>query len=172
MGIIRKTQIAEIAQDLITQTGSRDPFQIARELGIEVRYRSDFGTLKGMYAVIKNIRYIFINDTLDERMKRIVCAHEIGHDQLHRHLANNRALQEFMLYDMQSIPEYEANIMAAEILLDTDEVIDYIYNYNYSDGQIAMAMNTDINLVAMKTGYLRELGYDLRALEYRSDFLK
>ena len=29
-----------------------------------------------------------------------------------------------MLYDMTTKPEYEANIVAAEILLDTDEVLD------------------------------------------------
>ena len=30
-------------------------------------------------------------------------------------------MQEFMLYDMATKPEYEANIVAAEILLDTDD---------------------------------------------------
>ncbi len=172
MKIIKKTRIAEIAQDLIQRAGSRDPFQIASTLGIEVKFCNDFGNLKGMYSVIQGNRFIFINDELDERMKRIVCAHELGHDQLHRHLANNKALQEFMLYEMHSVPEYEANILAAEILLDTEEVLEYIYSYNYSDSQIANAMNTDINLVALKVGYLREQGYDLRAMEYRSDFLK
>ena len=50
-------------------------------------------------------------------MKRIVCAHEIGHDRLHRALAKKHGLQEFVLYDMATKPEYEANIVATEILL-------------------------------------------------------
>ena len=33
-----------------------------------------------------------------------------------------------MLYDMTTKPEYEANIVAAEILLDTDEILEYIYD--------------------------------------------
>ncbi len=73
---------------------------------------------------------------------------------------------------MQSTPEYEANLMAAELLLDTHELLDYIYSYSYSDRQIACAMQTDVNLVALKIGHLREQGYDLRPLAHRSDFLK
>ena len=45
-----------------------------------------------------------------------------------------------MLYDMTTKSEYEANIVAAEILLDTDEVLDYIYGYGYTSEQIARAM--------------------------------
>jgi Zn-dependent peptidase ImmA (M78 family) len=69
-------------------------------------------------------------------------------------------------------PEYEANIVAAEILLDTDELLEYIYQYGYTSEQIARAMNTDINLVALKIAHLAETGYDLRRIEHRSDFLK
>ena len=77
-----------------------------------------------------------------------------------------------MLYDMRSKPEYEANIVAAEILLDNDELLDYIYYYRYSAEQIARAMHTDINLVALKIAHLNELGYDLRPIEHRCNFLK
>lgn len=99
-------------------------------------------------------------------------AHELGHDQLHRNLAKGNALQEFMLYDMTTKPEYEANIVAAEILLDTDEVLEYIYQYGYTSEQIARAMYTDINLVALKIAHLAETGYNLRKIDHRSDFLK
>ena len=85
-----------------------------------------------MYRVIKRSRFIFINENLSGRMQRIVCAHELGHDQLHRNLAKGSAIQEFMLYDMTTKPEYEANIVAAEILLDTDEILEYIYDYGYT----------------------------------------
>lgn len=142
------------------------------ELGIEVLFCDDFGPLKGMYRVIKRNRFIFINKDLSERMQRIVCAHELGHDQLHRHFAKGNMLQEFMLYDMATKPEYEANIVAAEILLDTDELLEYIYQYGYTSEQIARVMNTDINLVALKIAHLAETGYDLRRIEHRSDFLK
>ena len=164
--------LSKVGSDLVRRCGTRDPFRIAQELGIEVLFCDDFGPLKGMYRVIKRNRFIFINKDLSSRMQRIVCAHELGHDQLHRYLAKGNALQEFMLYDMATKPEYEANIVAAEILLDTDELLEYVYHYGYSSEQIARAMHTDINLVALKIAHLAETGYDLRRIEHRSDFLK
>lgn len=164
--------LSQVGASLVQRYGTRDPFQIARELGITVLFCDGFGSLKGMYRVIKRNRYIFLNKDLDERMLRIVCAHELGHDQLHRKLAQTNSLHEFMLYDMTTKPEYEANIVAAEILIDSDELLDYIYTYRYSAEQIARAMDTDINLVALKIAHLTEIGYGLRSIEYRSDFLR
>ena len=114
--------LSKVGSRLVKRCGTRDPFSIARQLGIEVLFCEDFGPLKGMYRVIKRSRFIFINENLSGQMQRIVCAHELGHDQLHRNLAKGSAIQEFMLYDMTTKPEYEANIVAAEILLDTDAV--------------------------------------------------
>lgn len=73
---------------------------------------------------------------------------------------------------MRTKPEYETNIVAAEILLDNDELLEYIYHYHYTAEQIARAMHTDINLVALKIAHLNLLGYDLRPIDNKSDFLK
>ena len=165
-------QLSEVGEMLVRRCGTRNPFEIARQLGVEVLFCSDFGSMKGMYRVIKRNRFIFLNRDLTPQMQRIVCAHELGHDQLHRSLATTGAIQEFMLYDMTTKPEYEANIVAAEILLDTDEVLDYVYNFGYTSEQIARAMGTDINLVALKVAHLAETNRGLRPVEHRSDFLK
>ena len=164
--------LSKVGTSLVRRFGTRDPFRIAGELGISVLLCEDFGSLKGMYRVIKRNRFIFLNKDLGNRMLRIVCAHELGHDRLHRKLAQANSLHEFMLYDMTTKPEYEANIVAAEILLDTDEILEYIYDYGYTSEQIARAMGTDINLVALIIAHLAESGYDLRRIEHRSDFLK
>ena len=71
---------------------------------------NDFTELKGLYRVIKRVRYIVINANIPYRVQRIVCAHEIGHDQLHREFATQTALQEFVMYKMDTRPKYEANI--------------------------------------------------------------
>ena len=156
---------------LIKRCGTRDPFAIADDLGIKVMECDNFGPLKGMYRVIQRNRFIFINGDLPERMRQIVCAHEIGHDQLHRHLAKGGAIREFMLYDMSLRPEYEANVVAADMLLDTEELLEHIYRDHFSVEQIAKAMGTDENLVALKMECLSNAGYDLWRLEHRSDFL-
>ena len=165
-------QLSQVGSNLVKRCGSRDPFEIAEQLGVHVMFCENFGTLKGMYRVIKRNRFIFLNSDLDENMLRIVCAHELGHDQLHRNMAKTHPIHEFMLYDMKSKPEYEANIVAAEILMDNDEVLRYIYDYGDTAEQIACAMSTDINLVALKVAHLATLGYNLHLPEHKSDFLK
>ena len=98
--------LSKVGTSLVRRFGTRDPFQIAGELGISVLLCEDFGSLKGMYRVIKRNRFIFLNKDLGDRMLRIVCAHELGHDRLHRKLAQANSLHEFMLYDMTTRPEY------------------------------------------------------------------
>ena len=92
-------QLSRVGEKLVKRCGSRDPFEIARQLGINVMLCENFGSLKGMYRVIKRNRFIFLNNSLDENMLRIVCAHELGHDQLHRNMAKTTPIHEFMLYD-------------------------------------------------------------------------
>lgn len=166
--------------ELITQKGAklvrkfdtRDPFKIAKDLGIKVMFVDDFKDLKGVYRVIKRNRWIFINSNLSEWMQKVVCAHELGHDQLHRHLATGDGMMEFVLYDMASRPEYEANVFASEILLPDDEILEHIYN-GYDSQQIACMMHSDINLVALKAATLDfKRGYGFRNIEYDSRFLK
>ena len=125
----------------------------------------NLGSLKGMYRVIKRNHFIFLNNRPDENMLCIVCAHELGHDRLHWNMTKTTPIHEFMLYDMKSKPGYEANIVATEILMDSDE-------YGYTAEQIASAMSTDINLVALKVAHLTTLGYNLHAPEHNSNFLK
>ena len=60
--------LSKVGSDLVRRCGTRDPFRIAQELGIEVLFCDDFGPLKGMYRVIKRNRFIFINKDLCSRM--------------------------------------------------------------------------------------------------------
>ncbi len=92
MTIISKERFAVAAQNLIRKTGYTDPFDIAEDIGIEIIFSDDLSSLKGMYCVVKRNRFIIINSFLSERMQKIVCAHELGHDQLHRDLAKKAAL--------------------------------------------------------------------------------
>ena len=109
--------IEEIAVKLIKKYKTRDPFSICEASGINVFYK-DLGSLKGMYAVIKKNRYAIISPSLSPDERKLICAHELGHDILHRGLAKDLFLQEFMLYDMKCRPEYEADLFAASLLIE------------------------------------------------------
>jgi len=164
--------IRKEAVRLAARYGTRDPFRIAKELGIHVLHDYDFKSLKGMYKVIARSRFIFINGNLSERDQRTICAHELGHDRLHMQFAKTTAFQEFMLYDMRTRPEYEANIFASELLIGDNDIFPLIEN-EYDIYQIAGELGEDMNLVLIKIDELRKQGHDVRA-PYRpnSDFLK
>ena len=163
--------IKKKADALVRKHQTRNPFELILGLNVILVFAPLTG-VRGFYQYFQRNNIIYIDENLPPHEQAFVCAHELGHDQLHRNLAKGSAIQEFMLYDMTTKPEYEANIVAAEILLDTDEILEYIYDYGYTSEQIARAMGTDINLVALKIAHLAESGYDLRRIEHRSDFLK
>lgn len=157
------------ADALVRSTGTRDPERIAEALGITVM-DVNFEKQKGLYKVILRNRFIFIKSDLSEVMRRIVLLHEIGHDQLHRHLAD--VFQEFQIFDMRgNVMEYEANLFAAQIALPDEEILEYIRS-GYDAAQIAMATASDINLVALKVSELSRRGYAFRDVDHRNDFLK
>ena len=160
------------ARRIVNICETRDPFRIARELGIHVEHNYSFADLKGMYVIIKRSRFIILNGNLDRRVQKTVISHEIGHDRFHKRLAQSKILQEFMLYDMASKPEYEANVFASDLLIDDDEILSLLKD-DYDVVHIAGELQVDINLVLIKVDELRKRGYKVQA-PYRpqSDFLR
>lgn len=150
--------IHRAALNLVKKHNTRNPFVIADEIGIKIFFRNDFVRLKGMYKVIDRNRFIFINANLNEHEQRLICAHEIGHDALHRTLAAHGILQEIMLCDMKSRPEYEANVFAAALLLDDEEVLE-LAQAGYTEQQIASELCTDVNLLIIKMNEMNKRGY-------------
>ena len=170
--LVRANEAIQKANRIVRQRGTRNADRIANELGLIVMPR-DFTRQKGAYMVIERNRYIFINKNLHPVMHDIVLLHEIGHDCLHRSEAIKfGGLKEFNIFDMgDQRMEYEANMFAAQIALPDDEVLDYIYT-GYDVGQIALAMRSDINLVALKVAELNTRGSRFREQEHRNDYLK
>ena len=166
------SEIVRKANHLVKECGTRDPNRIARELGIEVM-PCDFKRQKGAYKVILRNRFIFIKQDLHPVMSNIVMLHEIGHDILHQSEAIAAGgFKEFKIFNMQDIRmEYEANIFASQVALDDDEFLE-LCEKGYDIQQIARALHSDINLVALKSDTLISQGYRLRQQEHTNDFLK
>lgn len=164
--------IYDSVQSKIKKSRTRNPFTIAEDNGIMLIFDSNLNKMKGMYTIIKRNRIIILNDNMPERMQQIVCAHELGHDALHRQFAKDGGLREFMLYDMKSRPEYEANMYAADLLLDDEEVMELAKD-GYDMQQVAGMLNTDINLIGLKMASMNYRGFYLRiGIEPKSDFLR
>ena len=81
---IHSEEIYHKAHKILHRCGTRDSLQIARELGIYLHFESDFKNLLGMYTYQQKERHILLNANMDDILMQMVCAHEIGHDTLHR----------------------------------------------------------------------------------------
>ena len=161
-----------VANKIFRTYENRRPEKIAKEMGILI-VPAPFKKQKGAYKVIERQPIIFINDHLPPVIREIVFGHELGHHLLHREEAIQAGgFQEFNLFDMrESRMEYEANLFAAQLMLSDDEIKELIYR-GYDVQQIARAMRSDINLVAIKVSELNRQGCCFKEQEYRTDFLK
>lgn len=165
-------EIVKKANKIVRECGTRDPYRIARERDIEI-VPCNFNRQRGAYKVIQRNRFIFINENLNPIMKRIVICHELGHDTLHRNEATKiGGFKEFNIFDMKdNRMEYEANVFASQLSLDDDEFLEYVER-GYDVQQIAKAMHSDINLIALKIDTMISQGYRLRRQEHQNDFLR
>ena len=165
-------EIVKKANKIVRLCGTRDPYRIARERDIEI-VPCNFNRQRGAYKVIQRNRFIFINENLHLTMKRIVLYHELGHDALHRTEATKLGgFKEFNIFDMtDNRMEYEANVFASQLELDDDEFLEYVER-GYDVQQIARAMHSDINLIALKADTMISQGYRFRRQEHQNDFLR
>jgi len=143
-------QASTLPRRLIRRYRSSDPFELADALNITVLERGDFKRQKGAFKVILNNSFIFINANMSDEMKRLVCAHELGHALLHRSLGKTQSgLMEFELFNITDTTEYEANLFAANLLLD-DTAIESLIQDGFDVVQIARSLGTNVNLLLLK----------------------
>ncbi len=135
--------IKDIVRKYTLKYNTRNPFKLADLLGIEVQ----LGTpgCAGCYMFLKNHRYIFLDQDLEEMELLQVMAHELGHAILHKKqnccFIRNKTLL------LNSKTEIEANLFAAELLIEEDTILEY---QGYTVSQLA-----------------RLLGYEERFIELR-----
>jgi Zn-dependent peptidase ImmA (M78 family) len=169
---MRRDVIRRAAERLARRFGTRDPFEIAEGLGVTVLYRDDFKKLKGLYRVIARNRFIFLSGALPDPVLAIVCAHELGHDTLHRAVAAGGAFHEYALLAAHSPVEHEANLFAASLLLPDGDVLAAMRETD-DVAQAASLLGTHVNLLLVKLRDLNARGFSLRTpYDVRSDFLK
>jgi Zn-dependent peptidase ImmA (M78 family) len=138
--------IKDIVRQLIRKHKSNDPFQIAKEKNIIVLF-AELGNTLGFYSSYKRVQFIHLNNQLNEKQLRFVCAHELGHAVLHPK-SNTPFLRTNTLLSVEKL-EVEANTFAVELLL-TDEILN---SYRYSDTtiqDIAALCGVPKNLVHLK----------------------
>ena len=101
-----------------------NPYDICKAMKIRV-LEMPMGTseqsCKGFFLVNARCKIITINSDLPDHIQRIIVTHELGHAVLHENAAIS-AFHEFAMFDDTDRMEYEANVFAAEFLLEDAEV--------------------------------------------------
>ena len=119
-------EISESVAKLIKKYDERDPFRLYRAMGIKLIFQA-MGkapdAVKGFFLESKRIRTITVNSDLPQIIQRIIVAHEICHAEFHRK-SGIHAFHEVALFDQTSEFEKDANLFAAELLLEDGEVLD------------------------------------------------
>ncbi len=136
-----------MATKMIRRHKTNNPFEIAEEKGITLLYEP-LGKTLGYYSCYKRIQFIHINNTLNERTQKFVCAHELGHALLHRD-SNTSFLKANTFYSIDRI-EVEANTFAVELLL-TDESV-----YKYKDSNLSIKEVASIYGVPHEVAHLKK----------------
>jgi len=156
--------------------GEVDPVKLCRQMKISLLYQPMglfAGACKGFYFQQSRRQVIVINSDLDEQFQRIILIHELGHAVLHRKVPGVKSFHDFSLFNEASFYESEANIFAAEFLLE-DQVVLSLLQSGVSFFAAAGTMGVPAELLDFKLRILQRRGYPEvePLLHARGDFLK
>lgn len=101
--------------------GTNDPFEIADRLG--VLYQIGNCKNEGCYMFLKNHRYIFLSNKLDQAELRLVMAHELAHAIFDRK-DNCYFIRNKTLLSVSRL-ERRANLFAAYLLISDEMLHEY-----------------------------------------------
>lgn len=155
----------EETQRLYKKYKTRNPFQIIEEVyDLQLKRSLSYGKdgLKGFSTIMNRIKFVVINDYLEPEEQRVVAAHELGH--IFRHEMRLRAcpMRDFDLYNATGKLEREANLFAADFLLDDEEVMDEIHSSDANFFSVAQKLNIPAPFFAFKLYSMIERGYSMR----------
>ena len=118
--------IRRVVANLVRKYGTRDPIVLARSKGIRVFELPLPDNINGMYSNFLYYKAIILNESLDEWMKKIVAAHELGHFLLHKEI-NHIFLKSNTYYNTSRL-ECHADKFVAELLFPDELYSEYYDN--------------------------------------------
>lgn len=158
---------------LVKKAGSRDPYIICNSLDYKLHYMDLKQRLKAYYFYQSRINNIIIDENVIELFRPILIAHELGHGLLHREIAMMSSFQELEVLEKRSDKpmEYEANLFAAELLLEDETVLKLLNEYTFFEA--ASMLNVPAALLDFKFALLKAKGYSINSMQIaKSCYLK
>ncbi len=165
--------ISDRVDDMVRRYDTRDPFALCRAMHIRVRYKDLGNDIKAFFFYQSRIKNVVINERAGNVARRVLCAHELGHAVLHGELAAMRGFQELELFDALVPTEYEANLFAAELLIEDSVLLSMLKDRDASFFDIAKELYVPSALLDFKFRALKSKGYSFEPpCHSRADFLK
>lgn len=163
-----------------------DPECLSRAMGILLLHEpmgDSPNACKGFYLTQSRAQVITVNSCLPDHLQRVILGHELGHAILHRKATGGRsaaanasgvsAFHDFALFDASSTLEYEANIFAADLLIEDDDILELSQD-GISFFGAADALSVPPELLDFKLRVLKRKGFRVidPPILARGDFLK
>jgi Zn-dependent peptidase ImmA (M78 family) len=155
-------EIYKKANNLIQKYGTNDPIELADALGIWVYDVAELGNLLGMYTYKWKHPIILMNPNSNEHLYTMAMGHEVSHHVCHHPLVMaGFTFQEFELFNMTSMTEYEANACNSHFLINEHEMVE-LFKDGYDLAATSSILKVNINLMLIKIQEMNKLGMDLR----------
>ena len=165
--------ISRTAETLCRKYHTRNPYELCDALGIQIHLHDLETEVKAYYFYQSRIRNIVLNTRVQEATRRILLAHELGHDRLHKDIAMLKGFQEVELFDAALPTEYEANIFAAEILIEDKPLLELLNDDDLSFFGVARELGVPAALLDFKFRILKHRGLRIEPLYLANgDFMK
>ena len=168
-------EISSSVEKLKRKYDDTDPFRLCKAMGIHLLFEP-LGlhpeAIKGFFLESNRIRTITVNSDLPEVIQKIIVAHELCHATNHRN-SGLQTFHEVTLFDQTSALERDANLFAAELLLDDRAVLETL-NRDTTFFSAAAALYVPVELLDFKFRVMKWKGYKLieSPITARSNFLR
>ena len=153
---------------------TNDPEEVCHAMNISVKYTSrgtNEGSCKGFYMANSRCKIAVINNDLPAHIQRIILPHELGHG-VHHVTPALCTFHELTVLNESNRLEYEANIFAAEFMLNDDDVFDAL-QMRLGFFQTASLLEVPPELLDFKIRLLQREGHKITAPYIgNADFLK
>jgi Zn-dependent peptidase ImmA (M78 family) len=173
--VLSYSEICAAVEKIRRKYDEDDPVRLCHLMDIKLLYESfgrDEDAIKGFFVECKRIKTITVNSDLPDVIQSIIVAHELGHAVLHNKLGIH-AFHDIGLFDESSILEKDANLFAAEYLLQDEDVLAAL-NDDSTFFAAASKLYVPIELLDFKFRVLKWKGYKIMEppITARSNFLR
>ena len=104
--------------------------------------------------------------------KLLLAAHELGHIILHRSQLKMAPMQDDTLYNMTDNTEYQANLFAADLLIEDEDIEEMVQNEDLDYFGLCSSLNATPELMSFKLYSLTKRGQAYHMpMEIQSNFL-